>query len=101
VLDLLDRLHVSGTSIVLSTHDIDLAAAWASSIAVLHEGKVLASGEPALLSDPELIATARLRRPSVAVVWEAMPIAARPEQCPRSVEELAAWMRMQSSDVPT
>lgn len=101
VLDLLDRLHVSGTSIVLSTHDIDLAAAWASSIAVLHEGKVLASGKPALLSDPELIATARLRRPSVAVVWEAMPIAARPTRCPRSVEELAAWMRTQSSNVPT
>jgi cobalt/nickel transport system ATP-binding protein len=101
VLDLLDRLHVSGTSIVLSTHDIDLAAAWASSIAVLHEGKVLASGEPALLSDPELIATARLRRPSVAVVWEAMPVMARPIRCPRSVEELAAWMHTQSSDVPS
>jgi cobalt/nickel transport system ATP-binding protein len=101
VLDLLDRLHVSGTSIVLSTHDIDLAAAWASSIAVLHLGKVLASGEPALLSDPELIATARLRRPSVALVWEAMPAAARPTQCPRSVEELAAWMRTQSSEIST
>jgi cobalt/nickel transport system ATP-binding protein len=101
VLDLLDRLHVSGTSIVLSTHDIDLAAAWASSIAVLHEGKVLASGEPALLSDPDLIATARLRRPSVAVVWEAMPVGSRPPTCPCSVEELAAWMGTQSSDVPT
>jgi hypothetical protein len=54
-----------------------------------------------LLSDPGLIATARLRRPSVAVVWEAMPIAARPTLCPRSVEELAAWMRTQSSDIAT
>jgi cobalt/nickel transport system ATP-binding protein len=99
VLDLLDRLHVSGTSIVLSTHDIDLATAWASSIAVLHQGKVLACGDPSLLADAELVTTARLRRPSVAVVWEAMPVSLRPEQCPRSVEELAAWMRSQSSDV--
>jgi cobalt/nickel transport system ATP-binding protein len=99
VMDLLDRLHVSGTSIVLSTHDIDLAAAWASSIAVLHEGRVIAAGAPALLTDASLVATARLRRPSVALLWDALPTTGRPPVCPRSVEELASWLRNIPTDV--
>ena len=101
VLDLLDRLHVSGTTILMSTHDIDLACAWASSIVVLHEGRVLAAGDPDLLADAELVATARLRRPSVATLWDALPSASRPARCPRSVDELAAWLNRSASDVPT
>jgi cobalt/nickel transport system ATP-binding protein len=98
VLDLLDKLHVAGTSIVLSTHDMDLAAAWATAVVVLHEGRVLASGTPDLLMDAELVATARLRRPSVAVIWDALPVNLRPVVCPRSVDELAAWLDAQRSE---
>jgi cobalt/nickel transport system ATP-binding protein len=64
----LDRLQQANTSLVLATHDVDLALAWADEVAVVVDGAVR-QGEPArLLADVDLVARARLQRPWVLAV---------------------------------
>jgi cobalt/nickel transport system ATP-binding protein len=92
VLDVLERLRCAGTSIVMSTHDIDLAHAWADHVAVMASGSVIASGGRELLHDAELVERARLRLPSVFAVWRALPGALRPPRCPATVDELVSEM---------
>ncbi|MDP9828819.1 energy-coupling factor ABC transporter ATP-binding protein [Kineosporia succinea] len=64
----LDRLHAAGTTLVMATHDVDLALAWADEIAVLTAGSVTQGAPAVLLDDDHTLATARLRRPWVLAV---------------------------------
>lgn len=64
----LERLHDQGTTLVMATHDVDLALAWADQVAVLTDGQ-LRQGSPAeLLGDDGVLAGARLRRPWVLAI---------------------------------
>jgi cobalt/nickel transport system ATP-binding protein len=61
----LARLQAAHTSLVLATHDVDLALAWADEVAVVVDGTVR-QGDPAmLLADAALVGRARLQRPWV------------------------------------
>ncbi len=46
LMELAEILHVSGTTVVISTHDVDLAYAWADDIHVMRHGKLVYSGDP-------------------------------------------------------
>ncbi|MBC7338958.1 MAG: ATP-binding cassette domain-containing protein [Firmicutes bacterium] len=63
LLAVLERLRQVGKTIILATHDVDLAAAWADYVLLLEGGEVLASGTPGLLADGQLVERARLRMP--------------------------------------
>ena len=66
LLDLLNRLHDSGRTIVISTHDLDLALAWADEAFVLLRGELLMQGRPEdILADAEQLRDARLRPPII------------------------------------
>jgi cobalt/nickel transport system ATP-binding protein len=41
---LLDRLHAGGCTLIVATHDVDFAVAWADEICVLHEGTLAFQG---------------------------------------------------------
>ncbi|PVY96911.1 energy-coupling factor ABC transporter ATP-binding protein [Actinomycetospora cinnamomea] len=56
----LAELHAAGTTIVLSTHDVDLAHRWADEVAVLVDGEFRAGAPDDLLVDEKLLAAARL-----------------------------------------
>ncbi|RTL71048.1 MAG: ATP-binding cassette domain-containing protein [Pseudonocardiaceae bacterium] len=56
----LDDLHRAGTTIVLSTHDVDLAYRWAQEVAVVEGGRVHTTTADAALADVELLRSARL-----------------------------------------
>lgn len=45
LLDVLDRMHRDGLTLVLATHDVDFAYEWADDVAVLDRGRVVAAGE--------------------------------------------------------
>lgn len=67
-LEALERLRRARTSLVLATHDVDLALAWADEVAVVVSGQVR-QGEPQrLLADAALVAEARLHVPWVLSV---------------------------------
>jgi cobalt/nickel transport system ATP-binding protein len=87
IIALLNKLHEQGKTIILSTHDMNLAYQWASRIVVLHDGSVLGEGAPsAIFSDPSLIRKSRLELPMVLQVHNALHNASLP--LPSSVAEL-------------
>ncbi|AKT52741.1 cobalt ABC transporter ATP-binding protein [Arsenicicoccus sp. oral taxon 190] len=63
MLSALARLEAHGTTVVLATHEVDLALAWADEAAVVVDGLVRQGPVAQLLGDDELVARARLRRP--------------------------------------
>lgn len=64
-LDALDRLHRAGTTLLMATHDVDLALSWADTVAVVRDGTIVVGDPSVVLDDPHLLADARLRRPWV------------------------------------
>ena len=46
VIELVEELISAGTTVIISTHDVDLAYSWADEIHVLRRGKLVYSGKP-------------------------------------------------------
>ena len=94
LIELLNRLHDSGRTIVISTHDLDLALAWADDAFVLRRGELIMRGRPEeILADAEQLRSARLRPPIVLETFNRLRAAgAIPSDsaAPRSASELAA-----------
>jgi cobalt/nickel transport system ATP-binding protein len=66
IMDLLDELNLAGRTIVLSTHDVELAYRWADEVVFMHEGSILASGPPCeVFGDENLLQRARLKPPMI------------------------------------
>lgn len=73
VLALLEDLHVRGKTVVLSTHDVDLAFSWADHVLVMSSGRKLAMGNTVdVMSDYELLEKAGLAVPWVLEVHREM-----------------------------
>ncbi|MFE6223164.1 energy-coupling factor ABC transporter ATP-binding protein [Streptomyces sp. NPDC057854] len=63
LLETLERLRAAGTTVVMATHDVDLALRWADDAAVLSPAGLRTGPAPELLADDALLEAARLRRP--------------------------------------
>jgi len=64
LMELLDELNHDGKTIVISTHDVELAYPWAHRAILLHKGKILAEDVPEVaFGNPDNIRTARLSVP--------------------------------------
>lgn len=60
----LDKLRAGGATLVFTTHDVDLAWAWADAVALFVGGRVIRQGPPEeVLADGEALAQARLKPP--------------------------------------
>jgi cobalt/nickel transport system ATP-binding protein len=59
----LARLQESGSTVVMSTHDVDLALRWADEVAVVVDRRVVQGAPDQVLADDGLLARARLDRP--------------------------------------
>jgi len=66
---ILDDLNKEGKTILIATHDVDMAAEWATSIIVIKDGRVLAQGGTELLVQQDLVEAAGLRFPLVSQVF--------------------------------
>lgn len=76
---ILEELHGNGTTLIIATHDLDLAYSWADEVVVLKNGKLLADG----------LATEALVRADVHTELGASPI----------VAEIAAAIALTGTDV--
>jgi cobalt/nickel transport system ATP-binding protein len=66
LLAVLDERHKAGTTLIMATHDVDLACAWADDVAILRAGKVEKQGSvEEVLSDTHLMRSSELRAPMV------------------------------------
>ncbi|MEU6891428.1 ATP-binding cassette domain-containing protein [Streptomyces sp. NPDC046557] len=96
LLDVLAGLRANGTTVVMATHDVDLAVRWADDAAVLTPAGIRVGPAAALLSDPGLLASAGLRQawsPAVTAFLRARDLLEQDAPGPTTPEALAAWAR--------
>ncbi|MDI6811253.1 MAG: energy-coupling factor ABC transporter ATP-binding protein [archaeon] len=83
-------------SVLVATHDVELAYEWADKVMVMREGEIVKSGKPYdVFGDGEVIKSGRLAMPRVLKIYKGIEMAAceNPGVPPRSVEELLKVMK--------
>lgn len=71
MMEMLDELNCGGKTIIISTHDVDLAYRWADEVILMDSGKLLYAGEPSsVFADSELVARARMKLPLVMEIYK-------------------------------
>jgi len=92
LIEMLDEFNAEGKTIVISTHDVNLASTWTDEIYLLQKGEVYAAGSPReIFADEELITGANLRSPMVVKThreFEAHNIYERQDKVPLSILDL-------------
>ncbi|MFE0455878.1 energy-coupling factor ABC transporter ATP-binding protein [Streptomyces sp. NPDC058914] len=89
----LDSLRASGTTVVMATHDVDLALRWADDAALLTPSGAHTGPAASALARTDLLRQAGLRLPwgiAAARLLRAQGLLTESEAGPRSPEELAA-----------
>lgn len=89
--DILDQLVQQGTTLVYSTHDVNLAYAWADEVVIMKGGRVLSSGGYNLLRDEKVLNQASLPLPMLAQLFR------NNDEQPRTMEEAMKVIEKQSS----
>ncbi|VVB85878.1 Cobalamin import ATP-binding protein BtuD [uncultured archaeon] len=65
-MEILDELNGEGKTIIISTHDTELAASWADRVYILNKGKIFRKGAPRhIFADEKLISEAGLKHPAI------------------------------------
>ncbi|MFI8890554.1 energy-coupling factor ABC transporter ATP-binding protein [Streptomyces paradoxus] len=93
LLTTLDGLRAAGTTVVMATHDVDLALGWADDAALLTPSGVRTGPAATVLARPDLLGEAGLRLPwgaAAAELLRAQGWLDEAEPGPRTPEELAA-----------
>ncbi len=104
----LQRLADAGTTVVYTTHDVDLACAWSDRVAVFEGGQVAACGTAEeVLADAVLLRRARLRRPlalEIGLAARELGLCPADTPLPRSRPDLIDLLRQianaDASDAP-
>ena len=95
LMELAEQLHHNGTTIVISTHDVDLAYAWADEIHVLKRGKLIYSGtSEGFYRDSAAVHSTGVMQPSMFVMNEnlARMRESDPAPYPRTESQLISKM---------
>ena len=73
LLDLFNSIISSGATVLLSTHDVEMAWQWADRLLIMHEGSLIREGNPLeVFSDQALLAKAGLNKPLLLEVFETL-----------------------------
>lgn len=96
MMNLFEILHKAGKTLIMSTHDMDLAYCWADSCYVLNHGSIVAQGMPEeIFMNTYLLKDNNLQKPWVLKVFEklvAKGLLIDSLQPPRTEEQLFAFM---------
>ncbi len=73
VMDLLDELHHEGKTVVISTHDVELAYPWADRIVLMNNGGIIVSSDPEkAFSDRKILQEAKLSKPVLLELYDSL-----------------------------
>ncbi|MBP1966093.1 ABC transporter ATP-binding protein [Paenibacillus aceris] len=91
----LERIHRRGITLVMATHDMNLAYSWADWILVMDKGQCVMEGTPGdVFADEAAIKVLGLERPMLLDLWEALPEASRQgREAPRNVEDFKTLLQ--------
>ncbi|AEH61769.1 cobalt ABC transporter, ATPase subunit [Methanosalsum zhilinae DSM 4017] len=96
IMDLLNELNEAGKTILISTHDVDLAYRWADYVYFLSKGTIIGEGPPQkAFNEPELLKRAHMRQPVTLEIYHEMRRRglAVGEKSPASVLELVGTLK--------
>jgi cobalt/nickel transport system ATP-binding protein len=96
IMDMLDELNCGGKTMIISTHDVELAYRWADEVILMERGRVLRRGNgPEVFGDVELIKRARLKLPTVVDLYKELVGRGllNGSKLPRSVLELTDMIK--------
>jgi cobalt ECF transporter T component CbiQ len=97
VLHIVKRLNAEyGYTFVVVTHDMELAAELATRVMIMRSGRIVADGRPRdILTDQDLLASARLEPPTLTKVFAELSKAqgGAPSDIPVTVDEARALLR--------
>ncbi|MBO0997612.1 ATP-binding cassette domain-containing protein [Bacillus sp. SD075] len=92
IMDLLDSIYHPDKTIILSTHDVNLAYQWADEVVVMNDGKVIYQGDPiSVFHDECVLLQSHLEKPWVFEMFQALHQSRKPTErghFPRTKEEL-------------
>ncbi|OPY29871.1 MAG: putative ABC transporter ATP-binding protein [Methanocella sp. PtaU1.Bin125] len=83
-----------GISVVVATHDLDMAARLCDRVCVVKAGSIIAEGSPQdVFYDDALLAEAGLKKPRIAAIYEAlcMRMGTPAVERPVTIEQLTEW----------
>lgn len=90
----IDRAGSRVETVIIATHDLELAAAWATRVVVLNDGDIIADGPPGtVFADLEVLERANLRPPQVVRLGEKLGLDPAPLTVETFVERLEATDR--------
>jgi cobalt/nickel transport system ATP-binding protein len=93
VMKILDDVNSKGVTVIVSTHDVDLAYSWAEYIFVMKGGRMIAEGTPQeIFDDRELLQEAELARPVLVDLYAELTARGwlEPGPWPKDFDELFA-----------
>lgn len=92
----IDQMTAEGITVLMSTHDVDRAFAWADDIVVLDKGKLLKQGDPTdVFMDKEVLKKAHLKMPAALALFLRLRekgILDADLPVPRTLEELEGYL---------
>jgi cobalt/nickel transport system ATP-binding protein len=91
IMELLDELNLEGKTVVISTHDVELAYPWADRVILMLDGRIIQEDRPAIaFGNPDYVRRAHLSVPTLLEL--SMELERRgfslPEKKPRSVLDM-------------
>ena len=94
---IIEDLSSKGMTMLVSTHDVDRASAWADQVIVFHDGQICAAGPPEqIFSDRKLLEKANLARPLILQLFdELQDYGVLPEgiKAPKDKNELVTYLK--------
>lgn len=92
IIEIMDELNTEGKSIIISTHDVDMASTWADEIYLLKKGEVYSSGKPEeIFGNMKALRQTKLTFPTIIKThreFEAHNIYEKREHLPFSILDL-------------
>lgn len=96
IIDLLNEFNQFGSTIIISTHDVDLAYRWSDYVYIMSNSKLIGQGTPAeVFKEQELLKKAGLRQPTTLEIYHEIERRglARGKNSPKTVPELVSTLK--------
>jgi len=100
IMEMLDELNLYGKTVIIATHDVELAYRWADQVVLMDSGMVLRQGPPEdVFSETRILRRARMKLPVVVELYREMAargLIERTDSPPKSVLALLDMMDRQA-----